>query len=229
DNFHMPSDSIAKYIKEVTRKLCPVTYCFTAESDTLDKAAFWGGKNFSFQSNRYNSPPLFVKDIIISSNCYNGNRKLAERDVAALGQRVGHIWYPHKDISKEGAYVYIVSEREKKLPEMKKETSYIFSIYFERDEYNLKPGEQVHLQTLISDSISSKALITITGYTDDTGEAQLNKKLSEQRANAIRDYFLSNGIGTGQISECSGKGVLDRKKRGVEVAEDRRVDIIVKY
>ncbi len=41
---------------------------------------------------------------------------------------------------------------------------------------------------------SPKARILITGYTDRAGDAAMNMKLSEQRAKAVRQHFITRGI-----------------------------------
>ena len=42
--------------------------------------------------------------------------------------------------------------------------------------------------------------LQIEGYTDSTGTAELNQKLSEQRANAVRDYLMNQGLNTNGLS-----------------------------
>lgn len=43
-------------------------------------------------------------------------------------------------------------------------------------------------------------IIVVEGYTDSTGKADYNKKLSEQRAKAVYDFILNNGLKTSSIS-----------------------------
>jgi OOP family OmpA-OmpF porin len=43
------------------------------------------------------------------------------------------------------------------------------------------------------------ARIEISGHTDDAGKKAVNKKLSQQRADAVRDYLVSKGIGADRI------------------------------
>ena len=43
-------------------------------------------------------------------------------------------------------------------------------------------------------------IIVVEGYTDSTGTADYNKKLSEQRAKAVYDFILNNGLKTSSIS-----------------------------
>src|SRR5581483_6608428 len=38
--------------------------------------------------------------------------------------------------------------------------------------------------------------LQIEGYTDSTGTADFNQKLSEQRANAVRDFLMGQGLNT---------------------------------
>ncbi|MFZ4986671.1 MAG: OmpA family protein [Blastocatellia bacterium] len=67
------------------------------------------------------------------------------------------------------------------------------------------------------------------GHTDNVGGEAFNQKLSEQRAGAVRDYLLSQGIPTDQITS-SGKAfsmpVADNKTPAGR-QQNRRVELIV--
>jgi outer membrane protein OmpA-like peptidoglycan-associated protein len=42
--------------------------------------------------------------------------------------------------------------------------------------------------------------LAVEGYTDTTGTAAFNQTLSEQRANAVRDYLIQQGLDAGTIT-----------------------------
>jgi outer membrane protein OmpA-like peptidoglycan-associated protein len=44
------------------------------------------------------------------------------------------------------------------------------------------------------------AAVTLTGHTDNTGDAEANRKLSLDRANAVRDQLVAAGIDSGRIT-----------------------------
>ena len=50
--------------------------------------------------------------------------------------------------------------------------------------------------------------IIITGYTDRLGEADYNQQLSENRANAVKDYLVSKGV-RGEIIDARGLGATN--------------------
>lgn len=50
--------------------------------------------------------------------------------------------------------------------------------------------------------------ITIYGYTDSTGRVEFNQKLSEQRAESVKQYLVATGIKAERIS-TQGMGVAD--------------------
>jgi OOP family OmpA-OmpF porin len=77
-------------------------------------------------------------------------------------------------------------------------------------------------------------LVMVTGYTDRIGSEAYNQKLSEQRANIVKDYIVSQGIDAGRL-QAIGKGesepVVDCNgisgKKLVEcLAPNRRVVIL---
>lgn len=52
---------------------------------------------------------------------------------------------------------------------------------------------------------SSITDVDITGYADRLGSAQYNQRLSERRANAVRDYLIGTGIAAGRL-KAYGRG-----------------------
>lgn len=69
--------------------------------------------------------------------------------------------------------------------------------------------------------------IIITGHTDSTGSAAFNQKLSERRANTVRDYMISRGVNPALLS-AGGAGenepIADNSTAEGR-AENRRVEI----
>ena len=64
--------------------------------------------------------------------------------------------------------------------------------------------------------------VDITGYADRLGSAPYNQKLSERRANAVRDYLITRGIDSGRL-KAYGKG----EANPVAVCTDKnRADLI---
>ncbi len=86
--------------------------------------------------------------------------------------------------------------------------------------------------------IQKLEVVLVTGHTDPLGTEQYNQKLSERRADAVRDYLVSKGVPKGKI-ETLGMGekqpvaglVCDQrslKERIACYALDRRVEVQVK-
>ena len=69
----------------------------------------------------------------------------------------------------------------------------------------------------------------IEGHTDSTGSNTLNQKLSDDRANAVKNYFVSKGVDTNRLS-AKGFGEdmpIDSNKTSQGRANNRRVEIKV--
>lgn len=68
--------------------------------------------------------------------------------------------------------------------------------------------------------------LSVQGYTDDAGSAEYNKKLAEQRANAVSEYLQSRGISKDRIRIVAlGKdNPLDDNKSRVGKQNNRRVE-----
>jgi outer membrane protein OmpA-like peptidoglycan-associated protein len=74
-------------------------------------------------------------------------------------------------------------------------------VLFDTGKYNLRTPAQLGLAKLTGIVLSHPGLkLAIEGYTDTTGTAAFNQTLSEQRANAVRDYLIQQGLDAGSVT-----------------------------
>jgi outer membrane protein OmpA-like peptidoglycan-associated protein len=80
------------------------------------------------------------------------------------------------------------------------------NIFFDFGKYTLRPESTNELERLIKllNDIPSMR-IEISGHTDNRGSAELNQKLSENRAKAVVDYLVAKGINPSRL-EYKGYG-----------------------
>ena len=103
-------------------------------------------------------------------------------------------------------------------------------VLFDTGKSNLRTEGREDLAKLSGIVINyPKLRLTIEGHTDNSGKTELNQRLSEQRANAVRDYLVQQGLNR---SSLSAQGLGDRNPvadnstaEGRE--KNRRVEIIV--
>lgn len=102
---------------------------------------------------------------------------------------------------------------------------------FDVGSSTLKAGGKAELDTLAARLRGANLEgIAVTGHTDNTGAAASNQVLSERRAQAVKDYLVSQGVDGGKIG-VSGKGasspVADNRTAAGR-AQNRRVEIEVR-
>jgi len=119
------------------------------------------------------------------------------------------------------------------LPEAKAEAFALdATTLFDFDKSTLRPMGKEKLDELVAQVKSHQAVdsITITGHTDSVGTDAYNQKLSERRANSVRDYMVNAGIDTSLITSTSGMGE-SKPVASNDTAdgrqENRRVEIVV--
>jgi OOP family OmpA-OmpF porin len=112
---------------------------------------------------------------------------------------------------------------------------------FDFDKSVLKPEGKAALDSEVIDklkNVSKLELVLVTGHTDRIGTQAYNQRLSERRANTVRDYLVSRGVARDKIETLGmGKtqpipGVVCNQKNMKELiaclAPDRRVEVEVK-
>ena len=75
------------------------------------------------------------------------------------------------------------------------------NIFFDTNKFDLLPPSLVELN-ILSDLLKNNPtmVIEIQGHTDNVGEIKSNQKLSENRAKAVYDYLVSNGVDKKQLN-----------------------------
>jgi outer membrane protein OmpA-like peptidoglycan-associated protein len=74
-------------------------------------------------------------------------------------------------------------------------------VLFDTGMYSLKPGAREKLAKVAGILLAYPGLnIEVGGYTDNVGGDAMNQRLSENRAGAVRDYLVNQGVATASIT-----------------------------
>jgi outer membrane protein OmpA-like peptidoglycan-associated protein len=103
-------------------------------------------------------------------------------------------------------------------------------VLFDTGKYSLKPGTQVALAKVSGILAAYPSLkLQVEGYTDIVGGDAYNQKLSENRAGAVKDFLVSQGVSINNITAAGyGKAnpVADNGTAAGR-AQNRRVQLVV--
>jgi outer membrane protein OmpA-like peptidoglycan-associated protein len=106
----------------------------------------------------------------------------------------------------------------------------INDVLFDFDKYTLKPGAREKLAKVSGILLAYPGLkVQLEGHTDSIGTDEYNLKLSEQRADAVRDYLTSQGVPADCLSAV-GLGKADPVATNDNDAgrqQNRRVEMVV--
>jgi outer membrane protein OmpA-like peptidoglycan-associated protein len=103
-------------------------------------------------------------------------------------------------------------------------------VLFDTGKYTLKPPTQVKLAKISGILLAHPGLtLQIEGHTDSVGSDEMNQRLSEQRADAVRDFLASQGVAASSMT-AKGFGKTDPIASN-DTAEgrqkNRRVELVV--
>ncbi len=103
-------------------------------------------------------------------------------------------------------------------------------ILFDTGKSDLKDAARTNIQNLAASMKNNpETNIMIIGHTDAVGSDDYNMGLSQQRANSVRDFALSQGISSNRLSTV-GKGeaepIADNTNESGK-AQNRRVEIVI--
>lgn len=103
-------------------------------------------------------------------------------------------------------------------------------VLFDFNKYTLKPATQISLAKVAGILEAYPGLhVQVEGYTDSVGSDDYNLKLSQDRAGAVRDFLVSQGVQPGNIT-AQGFGKADPvadNSTAAGRAQNRRVNLVV--
>lgn len=103
-------------------------------------------------------------------------------------------------------------------------------VLFDTGKYSLKPGAREKLAKVAGILIAYPSLnIEIDGYTDNVGGDDMNQKLSENRADAVKDYLVNQSVATGSVSVkgFGNSSPVASNDNSTGRQENRRVELVV--
>lgn len=109
---------------------------------------------------------------------------------------------------------------------------------FDVGKSEIKPTGKAELEELAAKrkAVDSVEIIRVVGYTDSTGPMAFNQTLSEQRANAVREYLVQLGLNPQRIqalgmgpanpvaSNDTSEGRAQNRRVEVEIRAEREVN-----
>ena len=103
-------------------------------------------------------------------------------------------------------------------------------VLFDTGKFTLKPDTKISLAKVSGILLAYPGLkVQVEGYTDSVGSDQLNQTLSENRANAVMNFLVSQGVQQANIS-AQGYGKADPVADNSTAdgrAQNRRVNLVV--
>jgi outer membrane protein OmpA-like peptidoglycan-associated protein len=103
-------------------------------------------------------------------------------------------------------------------------------VLFDTGRYSLKPGAREKLAKVAGILLAYPGLnIEVGGYTDNVGGDAMNQTLSENRAGAVRDYLVQEGVSTNSVSARGFGNTLPVASNGNSAGrqQNRRVELLV--
>jgi OOP family OmpA-OmpF porin len=106
----------------------------------------------------------------------------------------------------------------------------VYLVLFDFDKSNINDAAQAVINQVIADYNANKSTaVSVTGHTDRAGSDAYNEKLSERRADAVREALIAGGIPAEAIT-TAWKGESENAvptEDGVKEQANRRAEIII--
>ena len=173
--------------RKANTMICTIDYGYMIQEDFLEDIAAKtnGTYNHIYLSNEFD---LVFKDIYNRLN----NFYIMEYEPPAFGEHkvTVKLCLPEEKLEAQGSYNNVPYAGMTKL----------INVYFDTDKAILKPESEKAINIVYKMLKSNPTMvIEVQGHTDSRGSDKRNQKLSERRANAVRDALIKKGIDGSRI------------------------------
>ena len=163
-----------------------------AHSIVITPAVYWNlNKIADVKFNKHDAQLALNVSYVYHFKTSNGTHHFKTYDIGAMQNEIERLNYELSTKPKE-----VVREIIKKVPSKVSEKEVVF---FAFDSSNLEDSSKDVLNT-----IKKGSTVTITGFASPEGTAEHNLKLSQDRANAVKNYLESRGV---KVESAQGMGV----------------------
>jgi outer membrane protein OmpA-like peptidoglycan-associated protein len=103
-------------------------------------------------------------------------------------------------------------------------------VLFDTGKYSLRSGAREKLAKVAGILVAYPGLnIAVGGYTDNVGADDMNQKLSENRADSVRDYLVQQGVVANSVTAKGFGNTLPVASNGNSAGrqQNRRVELLV--
>jgi OmpA-OmpF porin, OOP family len=165
-----------------------------------------------------------------SRAAFNTNRRLAQ-NVCCFVTNVGNVHYGTQNIVASLTMMFGAPAAPPPAPGAPPPPPphQVYLVFFDWDKYNITPeGTQILEAAAAHFKAGGAVQIQVTGYTDLTGSAGYNQRLSERRANAVAVALEGMGVPRNDMV-VAGRGMNDPRvptPLGVREPQNRRVEIV---
>ncbi len=134
------------------------------------------------------------------------------------------------DLTQPKAFQQITGKELKLVPIEVGRTVRLNNLFFDTGKSELRPESGPELDRLVTTlNEAPKMVVEVRGHTDNTGSNEINAKLSQDRAEAVREYFVSKGIEPDRIAS---KGFGESKPVATNDTDEgrqqnRRVEFVI--
>jgi outer membrane protein OmpA-like peptidoglycan-associated protein len=134
------------------------------------------------------------------------------------------------DLTKPKGFQEIKGKELKMVPIKEGGVVRLNNIFFDTGKSELRPESGPELDRMVTTiNDNPKMVIEIRGHTDNTGSNEINAKLSQDRADAVREYFISKGIEPDRVGS---KGFGESKPIATNDTDEgrqqnRRVEFVI--
>lgn len=108
-------------------------------------------------------------------------------------------------------------------------------VHFEFDQADIRPVDEPILDRFaasVSQNLPNDAVVTVEGFADPAGSEAYNRTLSQERADAVRQYLVDQGV-SGDMVKTANYGesrlVTNEQGPGRSGLENRRVTFVIDF